>query len=351
MRRGTLLGVTVVCAGGLACAGVGCGSDGSDRDREAALGAIQAAAHKAQRALTAGNMPALCAVMSPRAREQAGRLVHGTPEDCQKDVRAFLATIDEGGGWRGRPPRISDPTVEDDGRRGRVTLSAGEWRAEAPFVESSDGWKLGSFFGSPLADGAELSRAVLQRRRPGASGQVRAAHAPAGFPAAPCAAVFTETFPEISGTCELAISSSDIRPTVLTALGSLSFDRCTMTYRVATDATGRTWVYNVHVDAPPGVANNGCSDILACSDAQGRPVPWKGRLDYRPGGSMLHRFDVCLDTCVGLYDGVVTTRLVRKGRSWTVTADDAPVGASGFRLNGVSTLRANGVRLATTRRP
>jgi hypothetical protein len=317
MSRGVRISVRMIAVVAAAIALARGSQDASDADRRA----VTVAAERLQRAFAAGDVHELCARMTRSAAKQAGEVVHGTPEACEPDMRrAFkvlgMATWVDAG-------RLSLHDVDVDGDNATVSMARGSQRIDVPLVRDGERWKLDSFFGTSPAK-------VDNKPSPlSAAGDGVAATRASGDARKKCGDFFGP-YPTVLGGCELYLWSSGVEISILTPFGGFRFARCQVSFRLLIDGDGRTWTREITIEGGP---DDGCGDVEPC-EKDDDPLPWKGRISAGSGGVLVHRVDVCLDTCIGYYEGELVTRLARRNPGWRVVAADASVGQSGFTLRG-----------------
>jgi hypothetical protein len=154
----------------------------------------------------------------------------------------------------------------------------------------------------------------------------------------------------VRGGCESLGSTLQVELRIRTVFGVLPFaDSCGVTFDFTVDRDGRTWMDYLRIG---GGAGDPCNDVRACappgltrrfddpSDQRSSidHYPWRGRLHPLGDGRFVNRFDMCVDTCAGRYDGRVDFALERQGGEWVVSAENAPVGRSGLSWSGEWTL-------------
>jgi hypothetical protein len=330
-------------AAAVAVAGCGDGSAGRDEPRSrseplspAVRTSPTAAAGELYDAFASKDFTRICALLTESAKKQAGRMGHGTPTRCMKDVPRALNMIEAGGGWKGsRRPRV----IDADGRGGRriVTLASEDgWRARIPFEKVGGRWRLDGFFGTTPA---ELRLAERRARRvPFPAGPSPARVTGAGKP---CATVSTARFPRLTGGCLMRVSGEKVPVRILTPFGDFLFGECSISYAVRVDAEGRTWTSQFTTEGPE---KSGCSDLNPCVvPGTYAYQPWKGRVTRQAGGGRLHRMDICMRTCVGQFVGELAMELDRTEGGWQVRPGSQ--GATGLRVDGALTVSADRLTL------
>lgn len=332
---GVAVAVLGIAAGG--CDGNESSRSGQAADRHDVSEAVGAV----QRAFRAGDRHALCARMDATARRQAGSVAHGSQDECPEDLGEAFDVIDAGGGIRAR--RHAQPVAATVmGDEGTATVAVeGHGSVDVPLTRGGSGWRLASFFGTPPRE----AEAAMARDRPAPFPPARGA-VTVTERGGPCLPLFAEGYPQIAGGCELHASTRRLRLTIGTVFGSFRFGHCELGYRVLVDRKGRAWTDSVELRGPKGV-NNGCSDVRGCENSASEPLPWEGRISMTGDGDVVHRMNVCLDTCIGFYLGPLTVEMSRRpGRGWRADATRAAVGATGLRFDGaIEVGTAGGLRI------
>jgi hypothetical protein len=155
-----------------------------------------------------------------------------------------------------------------------------------------------------------------------------------GSKPAPCAELSTKSYPLIEGGCVLyGVSAIDI--TVRTMFGPLRFGRCQIAINLLVGPTGATWLQGFSSDSA-----GACGDMLPCREKASaekiglaNKLPWKGQIVRGPDG-FKSELDVCLDTCMGRFEGRTAFDLLRERGDWTMRAKDSVAGVSGLELDG-----------------
>jgi hypothetical protein len=308
LARSSRLGLVVLLALGFAA----CGGDGSDGPSH---GTVRQAIAELQRAFAERDYDALCELVTPAAARQAGEAAHGTPRDCPADLRRLFGMIHKGGGWReGSAPRVTGVAVDGSQATATVALGSGSpIRARVPLTRSEGAWRLTGFFGNPPQKVEEFVKSVKGSDFPSAGREPLEVLDRRGKP---CPELIHFGYPQVSGGCSLEFSSGVHPLTILTPFGAFEFEDCYVSYGVRVDSSGRTWTEELLVEDGPGSV--ACADVTPCphrSIGALRP-PWRGRL-YRDGdGRLLHRMDMCMLTCIGVFVGELQMRLVRDGDRW-----------------------------------
>jgi hypothetical protein len=341
-----MLAVALVC--------VACGDDGSDApegpvailpepDAESlvalAVREVQETLQDGKDSLAVGDLRVLCARMSKVAQFQAGSMAHGSPSECEADVRKALGMIRKGGGFEhARGVRVVG--VDLAGDRATATVARDVRRTtDLPFVVEGGRWRLDSFFGTPPQRAGQLAHSIERSEFPLPQGSpVRAVDGRRGHP---CPSLDQATYPRIRGGCVFTATTEAVAPiTIATAFGDFEFADCSMEYRVRVDRAGRTWTdaFRFQDDTPE---ITGCSDVYRCplDEPAGKLgiakalAPLRGRIESDGQGGFVHRMSVCLKTCVGFYAGDLVVQMTREGNHWRAEAPDAQIGGSGFTIH------------------
>jgi hypothetical protein len=315
-----------ICLGALALlalSGLACGGGDEPpvaRDTSAASQPLppdarrsaSAALRGMQRAFAASEYARLCAGMTRAAARQAGEAGHGTPTKCPRDVRRLLTMLREGGGLReASPPRTIG--VERDGSGVTATVARDRpWKARVPLTREGGDWLLSGFFGATNDKAEEIARAGGDTDFPPPGREPLEVANTAGDP---CPGLSEGGYPRVSGGCRVRLSSRVMPLRIRTLFGSFGFDECSIHYRVRIDSSGRTWTDDFKVGAGP--QSKACGDIDACYAVSFfETAPWRGRVYPGEGETFIHRSDICLRTCVGVFVGELAVRLTRVGDGW-----------------------------------
>jgi len=298
--------------------------------------------HRLQERFAARDYRGVCKLMTRGAQIQAGEVAHSDPTTCPRDVRRVFGLIGAGGGWLdGDPPRVA--AVRTRGRSATVTLVSGDWRASVPFVEGSNRWKLGGFFGMRTS---QLERIEKQMPRepfpPPAEGLVEVSDGDGR----PCPRTSDARYPRITGGCVVHVTDKSAPVEMMTPFGGFKFGDCSVDYRMIVDGDGRTWTDEWAIEGAP---ESGCSDINECirerEELAHDRLPWKGRIRSDGQGGFKHHMDICLRTCIGMFAGEYVLRLTPgdTGTGWRIERDDA--GTTGFRLNDSLAVEGDPLRI------
>jgi len=151
----------------------------------------------------------------------------------------------------------------------------------------------------------------------------------------------------VRGGCKSFATTLQTNVVVRTAFGALPFGyHCAFSFNLHIDRTGRTWMDRILIG---GGAATPCNDIRPCEPNALKPSPadrrnkgadnpvdfdpWRGQLRAE-GDRFINRFDMCVDTCAGRFEGQMEFALVREDAGWTVRAEAAPAGTSGLAFDG-----------------
>jgi hypothetical protein len=134
--------------------------------------------------------------------------------------------------------------------------------------------------------------------------------------------------------------------TIRTLAGDIPFASCLYNYFLRVDGDGRT-----SMDGMISAGENPCNDVRPCVNRQHTGwLPWSGRIRRLEDGSLVHRVDACIDTCLGQFKGLLVMRLARHGRTWRATSARTQVGDSGFVIGGATWgWKLPGLEIATAR--
>jgi hypothetical protein len=309
----------------------GCSDDSAEREREAAT-----AVEQLRSAFLEDDVAQICASLTTRAKEQAGRAAHGPPTTCERDVARTFALAQRTGGWRqAAGTRVTDVALEDDDRA-HVRLALGRAiKVDVPLRRVGGRWLLDGFLGFP-------EEQLDPGRSPLTSGKPVSVAAGVGDAAGRCFGFYKPSLPDVVGGCEIDVVDPHARIAIHTAFGSILFAECRLGYTVSVDGRGRTWTSELYVESD---LDNGCGDVEACESAPGKPLPWQGRIYAARDGTFRHHVDACLETCIGFFEGELVTTLVRGSRGWRLEADDATAGTSGFALRSDGRATAPGLEV------
>lgn len=335
----------------LALAGAGCGDSGGDdaaqrptTDAAPVLGEglppeaehpAATAIDRLQRAFVDGDYDGVCAEVTRAAALQAGQAAHDEATSCKRDVRDLLEMIRDGGGWRhAGEPRVTEVEAAA-GEAAAVVALDRRWRAEVPLVREGRRWRLDGLFGISKRRAEKVSSAIADADFPPVEREPVEATDGEGDP---CPGLSETAYPRVSGGCVIKLSSRIAPLRILTPFGGFDFADCAVSYRVKVDSSGRTWTDELAGDGGPDA--DACGDVDSCYNMSIEEfVPWRGRIYADGDDAFLHRMDMCLRTCVGVFVGKLTMRMVRDGNGWRAEPVDGG-GSSGFRF-GVP-LRAEG---------
>lgn len=151
---------------------------------------------------------------------------------------------------------------------------------------------------------------------------------------APCSELSTASYPLVAGGCILyAVEEIDI--TVRTMFGPMRFGRCRIAINLLVGPSGRTWLQGFDSESA-----GACGDLLPCREKStpeeiigANKLPWKGRI-VRGSAGVGTELDVCLDTCLGRFEGRTAFDLLDERGDWTLRAKNSTVGVSGLELDG-----------------
>ncbi|HEX2070752.1 MAG TPA: hypothetical protein VHF90_03770 [Thermoleophilaceae bacterium] len=302
-------------------------------DRENHL-SVTATLTKAVERFEARDTEGLCELLSANAKVVIGSAVHLQPTTCEPDVRRFFKWLKP----HDRPG--ARPVVTSIGRDGpgRVTAKVrtpGGTPVTIGLRKEDGAWKV-----EGLLD-ATLSR--IQARNTPRENELlvpvsRAAAGARNLPSSvavaddhgrPCPDVDGERLPTVAGGCLFELAGERLELSAVSPFGTMAFAECDVALDVQMDGRGQGWISDMSIDG-----RNPCFDAAPCFSGRQRGLPWRSWIVRRGGGLEL-RIDVCLDTCVGRFEGRWDLALVRHGDGWRARADQAMVGTSGWRFDGV----------------
>lgn len=142
-----------------------------------------------------------------------------------------------------------------------------------------------------------------------------------------------------AGGCVLKAESKrkGIDYDVVTPFGTVPFAPCgsSFTARIAPtgDAEG---TIGVLIDTIRGDGSGEpCGDLQYCLvDGTVTQRPWNGTVHLDEDGSAYMDVNVCLDTCMGWFEGKTRLELDRVDGAWRIRANDVMVGDSGIVMDG-----------------
>jgi hypothetical protein len=146
-----------------------------------------------------------------------------------------------------------------------------------------------------------------------------------------CDSVDTVGLPVKGGCTMRAVAGpNDLRFTVVTPFGVVPFSDCGQSFTVHVDSAGSVWLGFIRSDG-----GNPCGDVQPCLvEGMGTQRPWTGRIRVADDGEVRMRVNICLDTCMGWFEGPTDIGLRRVDGAWRLRADDALIGDSGLEVDG-----------------
>lgn len=134
---------------------------------------------------------------------------------------------------------------------------------------------------------------------------------------------------DIRGGCPVRVTATDIRFSVRSVVGDLTFVTCGASYTLRVDGSGRTATNALFGGPSP------CNDVRRCQVRDGEfAPPWSGRLVAGTDGSLRNIVDVCFDTCMGQFKGRMAMRLTPSKQAWRAEPVDPLLSTSGFVMEG-----------------
>lgn len=159
--------------------------------------------------------------------------------------------------------------------------------------------------------------------------------------AIPCDELSASSYPVIRGGCNV-YGTAPIDITVRTMFGPLRFGRCEVSVNFLIGPTGRTWLQSFESGS-----GGACGDMLPCREkapaaeiASANKLPWKGTITPSSGRPRVE-LDLCLDTCMGKFEGNVPFTLIQERGDLTLRARNSVAGVSGLELDGQWDLNAS----------
>lgn len=147
------------------------------------------------------------------------------------------------------------------------------------------------------------------------------------------------------GGCVVKVFAPRVRFTVLTPVGTIPFATCGVSLTLRFGGSGQIAIDDVGITSFEGP----CADAVACVAPVGEDEdprrPWTGEIRGDGNGSMEVNVDACLNTCIGRFQGPLALNLVRAERSWRLRASEAPIGESGFVVDGEWSFRGEALDL------
>lgn len=151
----------------------------------------------------------------------------------------------------------------------------------------------------------------------------------------PCEELSTEIFPAIEGGCLVRLPKQNTRLAVLTPFGTLDLGRCGITLNLQIGPRGDSWLQALVLSDYPGQTQRVCGDLRLCREKGADDyLPWKGKI-VRSGEGFRSTHAMCLDTCMGRFEGRLAFDLVKeRGGDWRMRSVNSVAGSSGFQFNG-----------------
>lgn len=276
----------------------------------------------------------LCELLSADAKLVIGSAVHLQPTTCERDVGRFFKWLEPYGEQARRPVVTKVTTEGPDRARATVRLADGAL-VTAPFSREDGTWKLDGLLDATLSriqarnTPREKGRllAVSDVPRPAVAGTTSVEHGPGR--GAFCPRVDDDRLPAVGGGCLVNLAGKRLTLSAVSPFGRMAFAECDIELDLRVGGDGRGWIATPTIDG-----RNPCFDAAPCFSKQERGMPWPARIDYRQGKMEL-AVDVCLDTCVGRFEGRWKLDFVKLGTGWRARSEQGMVGTSGWRFDGV----------------
>jgi hypothetical protein len=140
---------------------------------------------------------------------------------------------------------------------------------------------------------------------------------------------------DVSGGCVVKVADERSKMSILTMFSRMPFATCGFEYDLHVGSDGTVAFADVGITTVKGP----CADAVACLDPAStfddvRKIPWRGSIEAAGQGGFRLTVDACLDTCVGRFEGPLELDLLPSGPGWALEARSAPIGKSGFLLDG-----------------
>lgn len=314
---------------------VGCGGDPDDRP------ALEQRLETIQEAFDRPDLARVCDLMTQRARTLLVYMAHGQDLTCSKNlatVRKWMAN-----GRRSVIGPAPDPVGFEfnNGGARAIVQRVGESPYAVRVAETQDGWKLDGLFDAGTSQKFQGHSGVPFDPAPTVDGVARNT---APLRAAGCPRVRTAGARGVGGGCIIEVSRASLRVSLMNLFGRMRFTRCDVRLKLHVDGAGRTWTNDF-----VAVGGQACGDIRACASDKrnSHHPPWEGQVERAPDGSLRLRFrNVCLDTCIGMYQGAWAMRLERTGDVWRLRSDKAMVGRTGWIFDGSMPAKGAYIRFA-----
>lgn len=143
----------------------------------------------------------------------------------------------------------------------------------------------------------------------------------------------------VKGGCVAEAGGSYLQLDVKTMLGGFEFSSCFLNFYLHVDGSGRFVTQDVKFNG-----RSPCNDAAGCSTDEAT-IPWRGRFVRTAGGKLEARIDMCLDTCLGRFEGPLVLGVRPTATGWRLRADQAPVGMSGWEFDGHLDIREKDLRI------
>ncbi len=292
---------------------------------------IETAFERAASAFRQADADKLCRSLSPEGRLLVGTAAHGKrPVDCPRDIRKFLATTKP---YRvPAQPQVIGTSETGDGRATAEIRVGRRTVVTLPFSDEHGSWKLDGLYDAGLsalqAIGEPEARGLVvdPAPKPADSGDVTVQDRRAR----PCpdVAMDAEDYPIVSGGCVLELSPSEVSMSVWSPFGVIPYGDCELSFDLHLDSSGRAWVADFLVGG-----RQPCVDTVPCVATGHRTIPWAASIEPAGDGLRLRVDDVCLDTCMGRFEGRWDIAMSAAPRGWRLRFDSM-LGTSGWRTVG-----------------
>lgn len=144
----------------------------------------------------------------------------------------------------------------------------------------------------------------------------------------------------VRGGCTMPMRSRNMDVFVLSVVQDFVFSQsCDMDFVIHIDGEG-----HIAVDDRQVGGQSPCNDIVPCYETDKGAPPWNGYL-HNNGGRILADFDICFDSCIARFEGMLVAELTRGEHGWKLKAVMTPLGDSGMQLDGSWTLPADDLNI------
>jgi hypothetical protein len=144
----------------------------------------------------------------------------------------------------------------------------------------------------------------------------------------PCPAIMERSPRHVTGGCKLDALGSGISMKVHSMVGDFDFSSCTVNFDLRLDRHGRALMEHFNI-----LGRSPCNDARPCF-TETAYLPIHGRVRAVGPKGLVLAADMCLDTCLGRFRGGFVFAIARSGNAWRLNAERAPIGDSGWEIDG-----------------